>query len=888
MDNTISSFHDSLLHKPLLTTKLYSPRVRDNLVDRPHLIELLNETLSLCPWFTLISAPAGYGKTTLVADWLKHAGSPFTWINIDKSDNDPARFSTYLVAALQKIFEKIGLITKSILKTPQQIPVELLASSLVSEISLAPQPFTLVLDDYHLIKNGFIHEIVHFLLEHQPPPLNLLILTREDPPFPLARMRIQNRMLEIRIKDLRFSIEEIKSFFKITMRLDLRDEVLETLNSRTEGWVASLQLAALSIKEGDPDEIADFIKEFNGNNRYVVDYFVEEVLQNKADDVRDFLFKTSILERLCAGLCDAVTDRTDSRKVLAELEHDNFFLIPMDEQQKWYRYHPLFSNFLRTRGFEYQNAELYKKATSWFEANDLILEAVKHTLLSKDDVEAERLIKKGAITLLQNGNYMTLLNWLNSVSEETVQKSSELSVLKAWALFLAGQIEEAEAYIAELEIDFSEQENIINKSRLLSLKAWLADSMGEVIVSELVSQALLPIEEEVPFFKILNLLPLGHAKYHLGCTPESTKIFTEAYQLSRRLGNHFIAMCALHRLAFNLIEQGRRREAEKICRQVITQCVDRYGRPLPVIGMAYIPLAAACYAANNLARAQDYAIKGIEYCRRFKFEYFLLENGESILAKIKLAFGETEEALSIIGGRYHDELRVTGARLADKFANVKAEIALKQGNREAALRWARSRHFAYSDKPIIKCELEYFTYARLLLLQDNLKEAEILLNNLAGSAEEGERYGRLITIRILQSLTQRAKGCDKKAFLFLEQAVRLAVPEDYRRPFLDEGKKVDQLLAEVRQTAPKFVEQILSDFKRSQAEDYATTLFKPISRREQEVLQLISNGLSNNEIAEKLFISLGTVKWHINNIFRKLGVNSRIKAIIRAKELKLL
>lgn len=591
-------------------------------------------------------------------------------------------------------------------------------------------------------------------------------------------------------------------------------------------------MAALFIQEGDPDEIANFIKEFDGNNRYIVDYFGEEVLQNKPNDVRDFLLKTSILDRLCAGLCDTVTKRTDSRKVLAELEHDNFFLIPMDEQQKWYRYHPLFSNFLRTRGFEYQNAELHKKAASWFEANDLISESVKHTLLSKDDVEAERLIKKGAITLLQGGHYMTLLNWLNSISEETVQKSTELSVYKAW----------------------------------------LADSMGEEIVSELVPQALLPIEEEVPFFKILNLLLLGHAKYHLGCTPESTKMFAEAYQLSRRLGNHFIAMRALHRLAFNLIEQGRRREAEKRCLQAITQCVDGYGRPLPAIGMVYIPLAAACYAANDLARAQEYAIKGIEYCRRSKFEYFLLENGESILAKIKLAFGEIEEALSIIGGRDNDEWRVTGSRLADKFTALKAEIAIKQGNREAAMRWTRSRHFTCSDVVNVQNEPEYLIYSRLLLSQNRLREAETLLNGLAVSAEEGERYGRLITIRILQSLTQKANGCEKKAFLFLEQAVRLAEPEDYRRPFLDEGKKVAQLLAEVRQTAPQFVEQILTDFNRSPAEDYAITsinidhnLFEPISRREREVLQLISNGLSNSEIAENLFISLGTVKWHINN-----------------------
>jgi LuxR family maltose regulon positive regulatory protein len=894
MAGSNASSSEAPLKTPLIRTKLSPPKSRATLVERAEINRKLDEILRQPPFFVLVSAPPGYGKTISIVDWLNRSSVPFAWLTLDRADNDPARFIVYLITALQRVSKNLGRAAKSILAAPQLDSPELLMSSLIEDISRISKPFCLVLDDSHTIRSSLIHKVVQFLLDNQPPSLNLMVLTREDPPLSFARIRAQNLMVELRVSELRFTREETSSFFRSTMEIEIEDEIIEVLDRRVEGWAAGLQLIALSIQSHGVESTKAILENFGGSSRYVIDYFIEEVLKHQSESERDFLLKTGILDRFCPELCDSLTGRGDAQKILREMEEGNYFLVSLDDERKWFRYHSLFADVLRMQIDKSETPELYKKAVRWFEGNDLIAEAVKYAILSRDGRETVRLISKGSRWALLNGRYVTLLGWISSLPEDEVRRNTELSVYRAWSLFLTGQIDLAADSLSELENILLNRKEDKNKGRFMSLKAWIRYSHGEQMDPELARGAFQLLGEGDSFFSVFTMMAVGYVLYGEGSTSESQKLFRKTYYRSKQLGNLPIAACALHNAASVLLQQGRRREAEALCLQEMNLLVETFGDLTPVASIICIPMAEICYLANDLKRAEELALEAAESCRQFDLNYLLLETGERILAMTKLAVGNVEEALSVIydyrkGPKRH-QTYTTGC----KMDALEADIATGQGNVELAERWARSRCLSFSQEPGPWSVQEHISFVRLLLAQHRTKEAEALLVRLADEIERIERFGRLIEVRILQAITLREQGRAEEALEILERAVLLADKEDCLRPFLDEGQHLSKLLARLRHISPRFIDEILDGYRlRSESSlgkirQSGRGDLEALSRREREVLKCISEGLSNTEISDKLFISLGTVKWHINNIFSKLDVRSRTQATVRARDLGLI
>jgi len=436
---------------PLLTTKLYIPLVRPELVSRPRLIERLNAGLHRK--LTLVSAPAGFGKTTLLSEWVGGCERPVAWLSLDESDSDPARFFTYLIAALQRVDPGIGQGAQAMMQSPQPPPPEVLLTALINDIAAASQPFLLVLDDYHLITALAIHQLLAFLLEHQPPQMHLVIATREDPPLPLSRLRARGQTVEIRQADLRFTPEETADFLRRVTQADLSSADVAALQQRTEGWIAGLQLAALSIR--GHEDVQRLVQSFTGSHRYILDYLMDEVFQQQSADVQDFLLRTSILDRFTAALCDAVAERDDSRQVLLALEQANLFIVPLDESRQWYRYHRLFADLLRHRsqmaGLQGLVPHLHRQASQWYEANGFPAEAVHHALAGSDWERAATLIQDLSSMMLKRGEVVTLLGWFQALPDEVVLANPRLCYEYSWPLILSDRIDAAEPYLARAE-----------------------------------------------------------------------------------------------------------------------------------------------------------------------------------------------------------------------------------------------------------------------------------------------------------------------------------------------------------------------------------------------------------------------------------------------------
>jgi LuxR family maltose regulon positive regulatory protein len=893
------------LATPLLTTKLYVPPPRPNLVPRPRLIERLDAGLHLGHRLTLISAPAGFGKTTLVTDWLHGAdGSTpslsVAWLSLDEEDNDPARFFTYLIAALQKIDGDIGQATQSLLGAPQPPPVESLVTMLINDIAATPTRFALVLDDYHLIHTALIHDGIEFLLAHQPPHMHLIIVARTDPPLPLPRLRVRGQMTEIRADDLRFTAQEAAAFLDRALGLPLDAEMAAALEARTEGWIAGLQLAALSMQGRTAERVADFVAAFSGSNRHVIDYLAEEVLAQQPEEIRDFLRQTAILDRLSAPLCDAVcsmgtgvTGRDDSGVMLKRLERANLFLIPLDEQHRWYRYHRLFADFLRTELERQRATGLHLKAAHWFEAHGLLPEAVRHALAyttgSGDVDEAARIITLAGSQALFGGAFITLLSWLDALPDEIVRSRGGLASLKAWALFMTGQADAGKSYARSAEACLAEAGDPVSRGWLLSLRCYVAD-VREVL--HLAREALDLLGDADPLSRGGTLFMLGDAQDAVGDVAGAIQTFREALDVGQRHDNPLVAATALGHLAVSMNRQGRRREALALCRRGVEQYVDARGRPLPLAGLIYVALGAIEYEANDLVPAHQHLQMGLGLGQQSAARRIVLYSLEA-LAQLQHAMRETETALATIQEARLLAFQANERVWIDASAAIEADLQLKQGNVLAAERWAETAHLLPTEFPDAARESEYFTVARLLLAQNRPEEAQALLARLERSALLGGRQRSLITITILRALAEQALGDEAEALDTLERALSLAASEDYRRAFLDEGLAVASLLLQLRArrgrtVAPAFVDNLLEGFAVGTKERQPEPLIEPLSEREIRVLRLMAADLSSPEIAEALVIAVSTARSHIKRIYRKLDVHSRYEAIERARALDLL
>ncbi len=863
----------------ILLTKLHVPPLRSVFVHRPRLIGRL--TAEPNALLTLICAPAGYGKTTLVAEWLQSLQSNFAWLSLDESDNDPRRFLGYLLAALRQIDAAIGRAVEPLLQSPQPPPGDVILTALVNEIAAVPQPFILVLDDYHLIHTPPSYQQLSFLLEHQPPQMRLVIITREDPPLPIARLRARGLLVEIRQDDLRFSLEECASFLNKVMSLNLPSADIAALERRTEGWIAGLQLAALSMR--GRDDLSPFVEAFTGSSHYVLDYLMEEVFRRQPADVQDFLLRTSVLDRLSGPLCDAVANRTDSRGLLDRLEHANLFVMPLDQPRTWYRYHRLFAELLRQRLHTTEavsETELHRLASVWFQAEGSFPEAISHALAASDWEQAAGLIQDNSVQLLRRGELMTLLAWLRPLPDAVIRARPELCRDYGWALTLTGRFGDADAYLRQAEAAAQDSEALLGT--VLVARAYHLRVRGDNPQAiECARRALAILPQTDSLSRGLAALTLGLAYWTDGVFQESERAFMEVDRAAQQSGNHYARLTALTYLAMIQAVYGRLHQAAELCRQVI-----QVGGQSPAVAPAHVELGALLYEWNDLQAASEHAQIGIEQSQRIG-NPLIQSDGYRTLAVIQQSLGQPDAALSML--RRADELaegQQVSPRTRMRNAACHVQIALEQGDLSAAQFWVEQVTEPTDASLLYPCL--GLAPVRLLLARREKTEAMERLDGIYEAAHQRNCGVGMVEVRALQALAADTPG---DSLRFLGEALQRAQPEGMIRTFVDKGEPMTALLERLKPQSGElkpYLLTLLGAFGEGSEARKSQPLVEPMSERELRILRLLAEGFSNREIAERLVISVGTTKSHVHHILEKLGSDSRMEAVARARDLGLL
>jgi LuxR family maltose regulon positive regulatory protein len=879
---------------PILATKLYIPPPWPKIVLRPRLIERLNEGLH--GRLTLVSAPAGFGKTTLVSEWIAGCRRPAAWLSLDAGDNDPARFLAYLVAALQTIAAPIGAGVAAVLQSPQPPPVEAILTALLNDITTVPDSFVLVLDDYHVIDAKPVDMALAFLLEHLPPQMHLVIATREDPDLPVARLRARGQLTELRVADLRFTLSEAAGFLNQVMSLNLSTEDVAALETRTEGWIAGLQLAAISM-QGHRDA-AGFIKSFTGSHHFVMDYLVAEVLQQQPASVQTFLLRTSILERLCGPLCDAVLldASVSGQATLNYLEQANLFLIPLDNERRWYRYHHLFADLLRQRlqqsiasstaDAQSRVNELHLRASQWYEDNGLELEAFHHAAAANDIERAERLIQGKGIPLHFRGAVTAILDWLASLPATVLDARPSLWWRYGSLLLVNGQttgVEEkllaAEAALQGAEADDQTRHLI---GRIAAARAVLA--LTRYQVDTMLVQSRRALEYLPPDNLTLRAnanWTLGYAYLFRGDRAPARRALTEAIALSQAAGDIFTIILATIGLG-NLQEGENRLDlAAETYRRVLQLAGDQ---PIQIVYEAHLGLARVLYEWNDLDAAEQHAERGLQLARQYDRVIDRFVICEVFLARLKLARGDVAGAAARLAQTSQSARQQNFVHRIPEVAAVQVLALLRQGRLAAAARLAQTHGLLLGQ-------------ARVHLAQGDPSAALAVLEPLRRQAEARDWPDERLKVIVLQALAHQAQGETDQAVQLLGDALALAEPGGFVRLFVDEGTPMAQLLAAAAAQGilPDYTARLLAvvEAGKQQREDEsdaapAQPLIEPLSQRELEVLRLIAQGLSNQAIGERLFLALDTVKGHNRRIYDKLRVQRRTEAVARARELGLL
>jgi LuxR family maltose regulon positive regulatory protein len=879
----------------LLLTKFYVPQLRPEYLSRPQLIRRLDEALGRK--FTLICAPAGYGKTTLLAEWIAARPSraatgqrnlSLAWLSLDAADSDPARFFAYLVAALRQVSPTIGRRAEVLSQAVPLPPQEALFTSIINEMVAVPAPFLLVLDDYHLITTLAVHLQMAFLVDHQPPNMHIIIATREDPPLPLAAWRARGQVAEIRQSDLQFSAEETAEFLRRAISAQLSAAQLATIQQRTEGWPAGLELLAHSLR-GCAD-VAGQVESFAGSNRYVLDYLIEEVYQRQAPAAQDFLLQTSVLDRMSAALCDAVTGRDDSAAQLRALEQRNLFVVPLDAARQWYRYHHLFADLLRHR-LEQEApesiTELQRRAGRWYADHGYPADAIHHALAACAWEDAAALILRFGDDLLKHGEIATLVGWYRALPDVLVRSQPQLCVGCAWPLILASQVDEAEHYLRLAEAASGASADRQLAGDIAAARAYIArfkgDSRRAIEQSER-ALALLPHDNPQRGIIALNV---GLAYWYAGHLEPAEQVLAEARELCRRAGNHYAGLAAQVFLGNVHAAQGHlrlaRAEYEQACEQ---------GGETPLAALAHAALAKLLYDRNELAAAAAHAEQALALSRRSgQPEYEI--TAARVLALVQQARGETaaaQEALSEIEQLTDSEtLSPTALRHALAFRIL---VALLAGNLVEARRLADSLPGGEEGGSMPDYVYLSLAQARLLLAENRRKEAVALLEQREAILTRAGFVAARIDTCALRAL---AASTPEEARAHLAEALSLAEHEGYMRPFLDLGEPMAALLhyMAAQGVAVAQVGRLLAAFRmaaRGRSADAVRNqpLVEPLSARELEVLRLLAAGQTNAEIGRALYVSANTVKAHLRNIYRKLDVTTRRAAAANAKQLGLL
>jgi LuxR family transcriptional regulator, maltose regulon positive regulatory protein len=917
---TVSPALSCLLTDPLLATKLHVPRPRPQLVHRPRLIQRLQQGMELP--LTLLSAPAGFGKSTLLADWLASCAIPVAWLSLEAADNEPTRFLSSLIAALQTCDPQLGTMVQALLHPLHSPPLEAMLAMLLSDLdSKTVEHLVLVLEDYQVITAASIHHALSFLLDHLPHQVHLVLATRKDPPLPLARLRGQGALVELRAADLQFTQEETAAYLVEVMGLPLSAEQSALLQARTEGWITGLHLAALSL-QGHDDQ-AGFITAFSGSHRYVVDYLLEEVLSRQPPGIQDFLLQTCILDRLSAPLCDAVCATSDSQAQLDFLERANLFLIPLDDERQWYRYHHLFAQVLRQRLQQTVPTLipiLHRRASHWYEQHERFAEAVPHALAASACEEAARLIEQSAERFVSGSQMQTLCEWLHTLPEHLVLAHPALCLMHAMALMYTNQWEAALTRLQVIERSLGPGEGIQDMHRRVrlgqliacwSMLARLSGDLEQCVALARQALDLLPEVEDTPLTRVsraVAMLSVARAYLVSGdVTPASEHWLAEIVAFTRTSSNYqMLTFRTLTLLARLQVLQGQLHQAAATYEEA-AQVVPR-AEELQVVAngpVYYFGLGDLLREWNDLEAAEQHLAEGMNQVQgTLSVDADEVWRGYAAMARLQHARGRDDQALATLDAflRLVQHRHVAPVLLA-QVAALRAYLELAQGHLHAAAHWLDASGLSATDAPSYPREQEYLILARVRIAEaritsmgSSLLAVLDLLARLLAEAEANRRMHSVLEILVLRALALHAQGDRTGALATLEHALRLAEPEGYIRLFADEGAPMLALLrqAHTRGILPGYVATLLSAFSRQYTSDTASrlphlgSLVEPLTARERDVLQLVLDGASNREIACRLVLSVGTVKKHVSNICGKLNVQRRTQAIARARTLRLL
>jgi LuxR family transcriptional regulator, maltose regulon positive regulatory protein len=881
----------------LLSTKLFVPPPRPTLVARPRLLARLDQGLALP--LTLISAPPGFGKTTLISEWrASNAGRdyPLACLSLETDDNDPIRFLTYLVAALGTLEPDLAESALGTLQSPQPPPLQAFLTGLINDLGKISHPFALVLDDYHVISAQEVHEALRFLLEHLPQQMHLVLLSRSDPPLPLARLRARGQLVELRASDLSFTPGEAEMYLNRMMGLALSATDVSALEDRTEGWITGLQLAALSLHgHENPSHLIDT---FGGGYRYIVDYLVEEVLNRQSDSLRDFMLQTSILGRLTGPLCDALTGRADGDTTLEYLDAANLFVSPINNDCCWYRYHHLFADVMQNRlrhVYPEQLPELHRRAAEWYEQNGFVSEAIRHALSAGDQLRVARLVESNALPMLMRGDAITVLKWISTVAP-LIHEHPWLAIHQSWAFICTGQLDRLEPvlHVAENRIEELEPGHETQEMRyhIAGIRAIAAVRRGEAQAIDLAHQALELMPDGDPAINSVIIFTLGEASWLAGDLAGARRAFAEANRIDRAMGNFLAGVSALSSVAALLTEQGELHRAAETYQAAVQMATRPDGRMMPAAAQGCLGLAGLAYERNDFDTAGSIAQQALELGRRWG-NPDALAGAHLMWAWMRLALGD---AAAAFGSLCEAEELVNGqvVKLATAFRidALRVHLWLEQTNLEAVTRWAREQPFGPQDELSYPYQVAYLTLARILIAQNRTEAALALLERLLVQVETLGQMGRALEVLILQSLALADLGDMPGALTVLAKALKLGEPEGYVRIFLDEGAAMAKLLryAGSHGVSPKYAAKLLSQFdsETGTTPNAQQPLIEPLSERELEVLRLLAEGLSNQEIAGQLVVAVGTIKAHTASLYRKLDVTSRTQAVKRARDLGLL
>jgi LuxR family maltose regulon positive regulatory protein len=929
----------------ILSTKLYIPPYRPNLVPRPRLQDRLKDSLRLGRKLTLISAPAGFGKTTLVIEWIAGLASSArlqpadgmpevrtVWLSLDQEDNDLSGFFTYLVAALQGLSPSVGKATQQLLENNAAPPADALLLPLVNDLAGISGSFILALDDYHTISLPAIHAAMAFLIEHQPPQMHIVITTRQDPLLPLARWRARGQVTEIRLSDLRFTQQEAADFLNHTMRLNLQAQDIDALESRTEGWIAGLQLAAVSLQQsalaGGETSRSGFIHHFAGDDRFVMDYLIDEVLLRQPEDVQKFLLETSILERFNAGLCEAVLAEAGfAQNILDYLDRSNLFLIHLDNRREWYRYHHLFAELLRHRLTVEKGrgaaVTLHQRAARWYAENGFTGDSVFHAGEAKDYLWLADLLEKASQSpaTWSRGEFNRVLRWMEMLPPEIVESRPRMMAQVSRAYYLTNDTRQGLAWHQKAEAAVNALPPSPEKDHLLGVLAvnrtyfaMIREEIEEMIADAKEALRLLP--EDDPLWRCRAQYALALGEEELGNFIPARQYFERVADLCLATGNTFLALNVMSSLAYVQVRTGQLHQAELTCRKglKIGEMEDAEGsggpspRLTPAASLVLVGLGAVQFERNELDAAEKTMLDAVALAGQGGIDSLIsTDNWLGVVIRARLALGRRSAAEEAIH-QFDTFVASSGTSRHQhiSYEAQRARMALALGDFSEASAWARRYEQIGEHEFII--ENPDIVLVRVYLAEKRFDEALARLDQALPGAEKSGYFQRQLEILILRALTLSRLGRSVAARDCLLRAVEMAAPEGYMAAFAAEGAAllplVEELRSQLRREQPggssrlvEFIDRLASAFTLVQGSPapragsplpHPEALIEPLSDRELEVLRLIGDGLSNGDIAQKLYLSPNTLKAHTQNIYSKLDVYSRVQAVNRARDLGLL